>query len=230
MTANGQADTGRFSYPKRHSCGNLEPFMNLKAERLKQLHLFFQSAKGQFYLKAELDALLKTSASLRGNQFLLIGASNFYPLTQWGYFLQYHHHPLEEIEKKLPFPDQSFDAILMPHLMYLVEKPALMLTEIQRLLRPEGTFITTSRYKNAPLVRAKKNLYLSGFENLKVHPIYTKTWQRYVPLLRPGYVLKASKKQLGMTLVKTILSSSLNLYPLKGKLVTPARSSYGKVC
>lgn len=43
--------------------------------------------------------------------------------------------------RRLPFLATSFDAVIVVHVLHLVEQPQLVLQEIQRVLRPEGYLI-----------------------------------------------------------------------------------------
>ncbi len=85
----------------------------------------------------------------------------------------------------LPFEDNYFDIVYSINCIYFWEPPTQGLTEIHRVLKPEGTVAITARNKNDEVyLRWKPNtvrdlLLSSGFINVKIleglnpkHPIY----------------------------------------------------------
>jgi ubiquinone/menaquinone biosynthesis C-methylase UbiE len=79
---------------------------------------------------------------------------------------------------ELPFPDQSFDVITALHMLYHMPEIPKTLREIKRVLRPGGTFATstnsqTERPKYVALVRSIGQMLQSGYEGpsaIKVQP------------------------------------------------------------
>jgi ubiquinone/menaquinone biosynthesis C-methylase UbiE len=88
----------------------------------------------------------------------------------------------------LPFEDNYFDIVYSINCIYFWKPPTQGLTEIYRVLKPEGTVAITARNKNDEVyLRWKPNtvrdlLLSSGFINVKIieglnpkHPIYCAT-------------------------------------------------------
>lgn len=48
----------------------------------------------------------------------------------------------------IPFPDNYFDLVININMLHLVEEPVIMLNEIERVLKPDGSFFITDLRKS----------------------------------------------------------------------------------
>ena len=81
----------------------------------------------------------------------------------------------------LPYPDHSFDAVVIANALHVMPHPELALIEIRRVLKPGGLlFAPNFLHPVTPIQRARlRLLQLSGF-----HPYYSWTEVQYNAYLR----------------------------------------------
>lgn len=89
---------------------------------------------------------------------------------------------LVDINEPLPYPDASFDAVLLLNALYIAIDPRAVLTEILRVLRPSGTLILATPYLMAEMREPhdyyrftsewlKRTLSELSYTNIRLMPI-----------------------------------------------------------
>jgi 2-polyprenyl-3-methyl-5-hydroxy-6-metoxy-1,4-benzoquinol methylase len=78
------------------------------------------------------------------------------------------------IDDRLPFPDESFDVITMLAVLEHLERPAAIVKEIERLLRPGGTLLLSvpSRYAKPVLEFLAFRLGIVNPDEIRDHKAY----------------------------------------------------------
>ncbi len=176
---------------------------------------------GRRFLDLELAQFIKPMQGSHGNQLLLIGNAVFHPLLKEGCFANTHAIGLNQLKKKLPYPDEKFDCIILPHVLEFVAEPELIVKEMQRLLYPEGSLLisgfyprsfsrllhnfTTSKPKRhdraaaIPVRNLTKQLQAIELEEIQCTAFALGKWYRYLPLFPTAYVIKAAERREGLT-------------------------------
>lgn len=87
-----------------------------------------------------------------------------------------------DINEPLPYPDASFDTVLLLNALYIAHEPRSVLAEIRRVLRPGGTLILATPYLMAEMRQPhdyyrftsewlEQALKALGYVHLKIVPI-----------------------------------------------------------
>lgn len=165
---------------------------------------------------------------------------------------------LVALPEALPFHDESVDVVLLPYLLEFTPDKQSTLTEIQRVLKPEGTVLIVglSRWswlrlmKNVPLVQKEHYLGIDmmqqlfaeqGFEYMMAekfsflpmsdqeNPLLEKAGRYLWPYLANGFVLAMRKHVINMRPLKDYWIKEKDLV-LKANLAgsITERGSFGK--
>jgi SAM-dependent methyltransferase len=130
--------------------------MDLYLTQYQQLFSWFLTAKGKPYWYSELAALNIQLKLEQGNNLLIIGDEAFSAIKTK--FLHCQIQAFANLYKKLPYPDESFDAIVLPHILTYVSQPKLILHEALRLLQPNGILLV-SNFKKFGRISSSKLCY-----------------------------------------------------------------------
>ncbi|MFQ5594699.1 MAG: methyltransferase domain-containing protein [Anaerolineae bacterium] len=94
---------------------------------------------------------------------------------------------------RLPFADESFDAVACVEALEFLPQPQAILAEMERVLRPGGSFLVTNRIgweRHLMPGRAfKRDELESMLVDLGLERVWTKPWQTYYDLIwarKPG--------------------------------------------
>jgi len=120
----------------------------------------------------------------------------------------------------LPFPNDSFDAVLMVRVFHHLHKPEAALKELHRILRPGGTLVFSYSNLRNPGRIAR---FLLG----KVPNPFAATQQQYLPDLfgqSPG-MLRALTRETGFVVKEQyatcILNRAVDAFPVLLRLIDP---------
>mgnify|MGYP000089750983 CR=1 FL=1 len=117
--------------------------------RLAEIYkdLFKECVLGDYSIH-ELNDGLKNLAKLEAKNFILVGMNAY----------------------KIPFKNNSFDAVLSVRMMHHIREPNLLFSEIYRILKPEGYFILEVANKHH-IKSIVKNILRGNFKELKNNEI-----------------------------------------------------------
>lgn len=121
------------------------------------------------------------------------------------------------VAEALPFPEDSFDGVLLAFTLCFVDDPLEALRECQRILRPEGTLLLGTIPADSPLGVEYAQKKTSG-HRIYTHARFHTVAETRMMLLDTGFeLLKASSTLLG-----SIETSSQAAYCVKPGIVSNA--------
>ncbi len=175
---------------------------------------------GQEFLQAELALFERILSNCHGNHLLFVGNQKFNMVKNHGYFAHIHYAELKNLRKKLAYPDDSFNCIVMPHTLEFVEQPQLVLQEMQRLLMPEGMILISgfqpysylqllshfpwSDYQALQPIKPishttlQQQLIELEFSEVSVNTFSSNKLRNHLPYLTDAYLICASKWRYNM--------------------------------
>lgn len=113
--------------------------------------------------------------------------------------------------EKLPFPENSFDKIIMSEIIEHVKDDIRVLKEVRRVLKPGGVLVLTTPNKDYPFLWDPINWFLEHFFNFHIKSgFFAGIWNQHVRLYRPEEI----KKRLGKVGFKIISSKLLTSWCL----------------
>lgn len=113
--------------------------------------------------------------------------------------------------EKLPFPENSFDKIVMSEIIEHVKDDERVLREARRVLRPRGILVLTTPNKGYPFLWDPINWILEHFFNFHIKSgFFAGIWNQHLRLYKPEVI----EKRLGKVGFKIISSKLLTSWCL----------------
>ena len=93
--------------------------------------------------------------------------------------------------EKLPFPENSFDKIVMSEIIEHVRDDIMVLKEARRVLKPGGILVLTTPNKNYPFLWDPINWFLEHFFNFHIKSgFFSGIWNQHIKLYKPEEIGK----------------------------------------
>ena len=97
--------------------------------------------------------------------------------------------------EKLPFPDNSFDKIVMSEIIKHVKDDVKVLKETRRVLKPGGILVLTTPNKNYPFLWDPINWFLEHFFHFHIKSgFFAGIWNQHIKLYKPEEIKKRMEK------------------------------------
>ncbi|TSC88529.1 MAG: type 11 methyltransferase [Microgenomates group bacterium Gr01-1014_7] len=97
--------------------------------------------------------------------------------------------------EKLPFPENSFDKIVMSEIIEHVKDDIRVLKEARRVLKPGGILVLTTPNKNYPFLWDPINWFLEHLFNFHIKSgFFAGIWNQHVRLYKPEEIGKKLEK------------------------------------
>ena len=123
--------------------------MQTEMARYRQLENWFATPFGCYVAAAEADFFARKLAAAAGETALQIGWPQW-PLLQHAAAIRHkvyqHHQPQADVcaqPMALPWPENSFDVVVLPHGLEVAANAPQLLAELQRVLMPHGRLLLT---------------------------------------------------------------------------------------
>lgn len=117
--------------------------MSLQVNNYQHFIDWLEQPIGQQFLQFELAIIQTMLDQLHGNHLLLLGNTRYDKVATFGNFSHYWQQDLALLDKPLPFDEQTFNMIVMPHCLDFVGQADLLVKELARLLQGEGYLLVT---------------------------------------------------------------------------------------